>query len=887
MRSLFGQIGNAVLGMVALAALLLRPWRLGRLLQAVSLPRLREHRLRTSLSVFGVALGVAMLVAVIIVNRSVVRGVTATVQDLAGKTDLQVSAGSGGFAEALLEQVKASPGVLRAVPSVQQTVTVRDTRASSERLMLLGVDMLGEDDAYFRDYESGEIEEIRRDPLVFLNSTHNVLLSRSFATRWGYKLHDTIGLVTSRGVQDFTIWGFVSDRGVGRAFGGAIGVMYYQAMQAAFARDTHIDRIDIAIDPKHKLDAVEQTLRSRLGPGFVVERPANKGERVSRMLAGVQSGLTMSSLIALLVGAFLIHNTMTISVVQRKREIGILRALGTRQRELVALVTLEGALLGAVSSCLGLVLGVLLSKGLLIATTEALRRTYVEVGVANVDVPPYVLALGFVLGTGAATLTSAFPARRAAKQRTAETLRSASLVDLSEPKLGVGGRDIAGIVLMISAWPLVSLPAMFGMAVGAVAAATTLLFGCALLMPRVVQLIEWSLRGVAARFFSVEARLATENLPRDLGRTAITAGALMASVALVVGFGAFTHSFTTSLVSWIGQTLPGDLFITQSATSAGASSRNVPMDPGFYSTLQAIPQIELVSRTRIIDVPFRGQNIKLVARDLVLYDNRARFDMREGEHEEAIRRLHGGEVMVSENFSRHFGVHVGDTIELAAQAETQALRVAGVYVDYTSDVGTLLMGHERYVSMLKDDRVDTFEVVLRDPRDALAVRRQIFASAGKGHDLNVLTSGEFRGELLKTTEGIFGLVRALELVGLVVAVLGIINAQFANVIDRRRELAVLRALGMLRRQLTRMIVIEAVLVGMVGLLAGILLGLVFGHLTLAHINLVQTGWYFPYRLSLRAIGEVLLLTIPAAALAGLYPALAAARAQVTEGLESE
>jgi putative ABC transport system permease protein len=183
--------------------------------------------------------------------------------------------------------------------------------------------------------------------------------------------------------------------------------------------------------------------------------------------------------------------------------------------------------------------------------------------------------------------------------------------------------------------------------------------------------------------------------------------------------------------------------------------------------------------------------------------------------------------------------------------------------------------------------VDTFEVMLRDARDAPTVRRKVFASMSGEHDLNVLTSGEFRGALMKTTEGIFGLVRALELVALIVAVLGIVNAQFANVLDRRRELAVLRALGMLRKQLTKLIVIEAGLVGAVGTLAGILLGFMFAYLLLAHINLVQTGWHFPFRVSVRAIAEVLVLTVPAAALAGLYPALTAARAPVTEGLESE
>jgi putative ABC transport system permease protein len=753
--------------------------------------------------------------------------------------------------------------------------------------MLLGVDMLGEDDAYFREYASAEVEEIRRDPLVFLNSTRNLLLSRGFAQRWGFKLHDSIAIVTTEGVQDFTVWGFISDNGVGRAFGGAIGVMYYQAMQAAFGRGTNIDRIDLAIDPHAKLGAVEHGLSQQLGAGFVVERPANKGERVSRMLSGVQHGLTLASLIALLVGAFLIHNTMAISVVQRKREIGILRALGTRRREIVALVTLEGALLGAVSSVVGIALGMLLSKLLLVATTEALNRTYVEVGAAQVTLTWPVFGIGFVLGTGAATIASAIPARSAAKQHTAETLRTANLVDVSEPKLGMGARDIAAVLCLVLAWPLVYVPPAFDMAVGAIAAAVLLLAGCALLLPRLVQLVELSLRGVAQRWFSVEARLASENLPRDVGRTSITAGALMAGVALVVGFGAFTHSFTVSLMSWIDQTLPGDVFITQSATSAGTSSRNMPMQADFYSKLAGMPEVDSISRTRIVDVPFRGQNVKLVARDLDVYERRARFDMIEGEHSEVVKKLQLGDAMVSENFSRHFDVHAGDFVELGSQVGTHRLHVAGVYVDYTSDVGTLMLGRERYVSLLRDDRVDTFEIMLRDARDAQRVRRQVLAKVGAQHDLNVLTSGEFRAALMQTTEGIFGLVRALELVALIVAVLGIVNAQFANVLDRRREIAVLRALGMLRRQLTKLIVIEAALVGAVGTLAGILLGMMFGHLLLAHINLVQTGWHFPFRLSGRALAEVLLLTVPAAALAGLYPALSAARLQVTEGLESE
>lgn len=877
-----------VLSLLTAFAWMLRSARLGRLLSTVSLPRLYEHRLRTTLTVLGIALGVAMLVAVLIVNESVVRGVSSTVQDLAGETDLQISAGASGFSEALLEEVREVSGVARAVPILQQTVSVRDGKARGERILLLGVDMLSEDDAYLRDYGSAELDAIRRDPLEFLNSTHNILLSEELATRCGFQLHDTISLSTSEGVQPFEIWGFVDARkGVGSAFGGAVGVMYYQAMQAAFARGENVDRIDVALEAGAELARVQDALRTRLGSGFVVERPARKGERIGRMLFGVQSGLTMASLIALLVGAFLIHNTMSISVVQRTSEIGILRALGTRRREIVALLTLEGALLGSVGSLLGVAIGVALSKVLLGLTTDALNQTYLEVGAAQVTLRPGVLVAGLALGSLSATVAAALPARRAAHQPPAHTLRTSAIVSTEPSGARANARDLLGVVLLLCAWPLLELPAWQGVAVGALLAVTTLLAACTALLPRWVQLAEWSGVGLLQRFMSVEARLASENLPRDVGRTAMTAGALMAGVALAVGFGTFTHSFTTSLTQWIYQTLPGDLFITQSASMGGTSSRNMPMEAAFFSELAALPEVESIRRTRIVDLPFRGYNVKAVSTDVSVYAKHARLSLLEGEVADVLDALRAGDIAVSENFSRHFDVHAGDTIELAMQRGTRSFRVSGVYLDYTSDVGTVLMSRERYVEMFRDDRVDTYELYLHDATTAQAVRRKVYALAGEDRDLNVLTSAEFRAAIRQTTSGIFGLVRALELVALIVAVLGIINTQYANVLDRSRELAVLRALGMLRKQLKRMVVIEAALVGAVGSLAGVVLGLAFGKILLSHINLVQTGWYFPFRVSFGSIAEATGLTIVAAALAGLYPAAEAARLNIAESLASE
>ncbi|HEY2733769.1 MAG TPA: FtsX-like permease family protein, partial [Polyangiales bacterium] len=506
-------------------------------------------------------------------------------------------------------------------------------------------DMLEDQDEYFRSYGSNELQAIRRDPLAFLNSPQNILISRTVARRFGYRLHDKISLATGQGVLAFDIWGFLDDVGVGRAFGGAVAVMYYQAMQISFDRGQNIDRIDLAVDRGQDANVVEARLKQALGGGFIVERPSRRGDRVGKMLLGVRSGLTIASLIALLVGAFLIHNTMAISVVQRKREIGILRALGTTQGEIIRLLTLEGALLGAVGSLLGLAIGIGLSRGLLNATRAALNQTYLQLAATDVRVEPSVLLSGFALGTVAATIASAIPARRAAKNRPAETLRTSGLT-LSTPDPHRPNRsDLLALALAASALPLLRVQPIWGVPLGPFAAAFALLMAAALLLPRLIQLIERALRPVAQRWLGIEARLANRNLPRDLGRTATTASALMAGVSLAVSFGIFTFSFATTLDDWVDQTLPGDLFITQGAAMGGTSMRNVPMADTLYDALAAIRGVDTVRRVRIVEMPFRGTTIKAVSSDVDVFLRHARLTLLEGTRAEVVPALRRGAIV--------------------------------------------------------------------------------------------------------------------------------------------------------------------------------------------------------------------------------------------------
>jgi putative ABC transport system permease protein len=234
LRAAGGALAAAILLLLSAAAALLAPWGTGRLLRTVSLPRFREHRLRTSLTVLGVALGVGVLVSVQLVDRSIVKSFAATIDDISGKVDLEVTSAIGAFDESKYDDVKAIPGVYKAVPVLQETAPMRLPGVKNERVLVLGVDFLGGDDDYFRTYESKEMDEIKRDPIVFLNSKTNIIVSRDLARRFGLKLHDRLPLVTPSGVKEFDIWGFVEPKAVGRAFGGAVAVMYYGSMQAAF-----------------------------------------------------------------------------------------------------------------------------------------------------------------------------------------------------------------------------------------------------------------------------------------------------------------------------------------------------------------------------------------------------------------------------------------------------------------------------------------------------------------------------------------------------------------------------------------------------------------------------------------------------------------------------
>jgi len=377
----------------------------------VTFKQWRGHKLRVALTTMGIALGVAVFFAIRVGNATLLDSLHATVEKMAGKATLQITAGEAGFSEKVLDVVRATPGVQLAEPVIE---TMVQTSFSDEgTLMVMGVDTAG--DQQLRDYQFDRTQTQIVDPLVFLAQPNSILLSRAFADRHGLKIGDKLTLFASDGKKDFTVQGTFKPIGVGEIFGGNIAVMDVYSAQVVFHRGRKFDRIDLMNDPNVPAEVVEQRLRAQLPAGLEVARPEARGQALENAITAMRVGILITSFVALLVGVYIIFNSFMIAVNQRWKEIGILRAVGVEQGNVSRMFLFEALLMGAIGSLVGIAGGFVLAT----AANRVMRGMVAAVyGVVSTDAPARLhydqCAIAFALGVAASLIGAWFPARGAA-----------------------------------------------------------------------------------------------------------------------------------------------------------------------------------------------------------------------------------------------------------------------------------------------------------------------------------------------------------------------------------------------------------------------------------------------------------------------------------------
>jgi putative ABC transport system permease protein len=849
------------------------------LLRLMSWPYFRKHVLRTILTAAGVVLGVAVFVGMHTANQSVLSAFSQTVDRIAGKTQLQITAGETGFGEDVLDKVQSASTVRVAVPVIEAVV---DSNIKGQgNLLVLGTDMTG--DRSLRDYDLDSADAaVIDDPLVFLAQPDSLMLSKEFADRNHLATGSRLPLGTVDGAKMFTVRGILRASGLASAFGGNLAVMDIYAAQKMFGRGRTFDRIDLAVKPGTTLAECERELGSLLGPAFDIQPPATRGQQFEAVLAGYAMLVNISSAFALFIGMFIIYNSFAIAVTQRRSEIGILRAIGATRGQIRWLFLGESAVLGLVGSIVGVALGVLLAHAIASSVSAVIADVYFVAQRADEpSASPIVLGLALGLGVATSLLAAVIPARNAARVDPVHALKKGRYQVLpgAESRLRVGLAIVLGIASVACLTVTGSRPIFYAGYVLAVMV-VPLLLG-----PLLSLGLARTIRPVLKWLRPVEGALAADSLIQAPRRTSASVVAVMLSLALVVAFSGMAGASYDSIVDWMNATFNPDLFVSPTESFDIQTTRfPATMAP----EIAALPGVERVQMFRDSRIIFRKTPITLVAIEMASVADTARRRPVAGNAADMYKKAAASEgLIVSDNLAELQHLTLGETLEIPAPYGLIRLPIVGIIVDYTDQQGTILMDRSLFIKYWHDDSVRDFRVYLKSGVAASAVREGIQERYAGQRQVFVLTNHELKSYILKITDQWFGLTSVQIAVAVLVAILGIVNTLTVSIIDRRRELGVLRAVGAVRGQIRRTIWIEALTVGVIGLILGYALGAVnlYYMLQIVHRDIagLRLDYVFPVKVALALVPTIL----GAAFVAAVWPAESAVRGSLVEALEYE
>jgi putative ABC transport system permease protein len=857
----------------------------------LSLPRtlsvryLRRHWSRALLVTLSIALGVAALVATRSLNQVMTAAARTAVTPLAAGADLLVTNGDQGVPRDLIKELRAGgvPGLRRVRPLVLDRVALPDL--DNRPALLVGLDL---DPAGAADTNPFGLE-VETDPWALLRSVFKP----------GAYVGGQLAADAPAGLTEFQVraagrtrtllrLGTVRAHGAAAALGGNVLYVPSTAVAARLVgRPDLVTRIDLTLEPGADRDRAGAAVRQVVGDRAEVRTPEAEREGVDDLMAGIKLAFTLGGLCALVVGLFLVYNALSVSVAERRHDIGILRSLGATRGQVAGLFTAEAALLGLLGSLLGVPCGwglAYLSLG-----PFRLQQTFGDLFVpletgSRPPLGPDTVLLALGAGVATALLAALLPALQAAGEEPADAVRRAPPGPRAVARLLHGASCGLVVAAGLAAMAFrTALPPRVGAYGGAILLLLGLLAATPLLAAAAARLLQPAARLVPGLAY----RLAADSLARSPGRTGLVIGALAAGVALLVLNAGITASSEQAVLSWLDRLLTCDLVV--SSVNPATSSQTQPMDESVGRQIEGLPEVRKAVPVRAQFVDYRDTKVLLVALDTAAF-----FDPVLHRHPvpglELYPRLREpGTVLVSENFALQHHVGPGDRLALRGPHGPVEVAVIGTMLDYSWGRGTVIMDRQHYRRLFGDDLVDVYDVYLRPDagRAPAAARETIARRWGAQEGLVVLTRDELRDEIRATIRRIYAVGYAQEMLVVLVAALGVVMALSISVLQQRRQLGLLRAVGASRFQVVRAVLAEAALLGLVGTVIGLLFGIPLEWYALRVVLLDEVGFTFPVCVPWAATGAVVALTLLMATLAGLLPALRAVRLRIADAIAYE
>jgi len=838
-----------------------------------SLRDLRRRPLQTALMILGIALGVAVVIAIDLANTSASRAFELSTETVVGKATHQIQGGPSGVPADLYRELRAEWGYRLSAPVVEGVVEAVDL--DQQPLRLLGVDPFAE--APFRSYLANARGQVVALDKLFVEPG-TVLIGAGLAEQYGLEAGGVVRLQVNDHIATVTVAGVLEpqDAANRRALDGLLLADIATAQELLGRAEANtLSRIDLILT-----GAEAAALALRLPPDLRLAPASEQAATVAQLTSAFQLNLTALSLLALVVGMFLIYNTVMFSVVQRRAVLGTLRSLGVTGGQLFALIMLETAAVAAVGALLGLGLGWLLGQGAVRLVTQTINDLYYVVSVRDAPLTLLGAVKGAALGLAAGLLAAIPPALEAANVEPITVMRRSSLeerVGAWLPWLGAAGLVLGGLGALALLLIDRSLVASFG-------GLFAIVIGLALVVPVATQLLMAVAGPLLRRTTGVLGGMAARTVTKAISRTSVAIAALMVAVSVTIGVSVMIASFRNTVVNWLDLTLVADIYIT----TPGGARAGALIDAGTPALVAAVPGVAAVDSIRsvVVDSEFGPVNLSAAdtqrrrSADLYRFVNGASSD-------EVWQAMLGGAVIVSEPFAyRHNLPASGGHVTLRTDQGDHTFPVVAIYYDYSSDQGTILMPREVYAQYWADPALTGVAVYVSEGADPNAVADRLRAALS-GSALQVQVNRALRDQALVVFDRTFAITNALRILAVVVAFIGVLSALMALQIERARELATLQALGLTNGQLWRLTLTETGLMGATAGLLSLPTGYVLSLVLVYVINLRSFGWTIQLTLDPAVFAQALVISIVAAVLAAVYPMQRLLRVPIAAALRQE
>jgi len=867
-------------------------------LKAVALllwSHLTQRPFRTGLTIVGVALGVAAAVAVRTANVEVLQSFEQAVLTVAGPTTLEVSGGDFGLDEQLITKVREVPGLAAVSPVIVQTAVRLDVGKLGSVLQVIGLDLLAEFESRGFRVEQAEGE----NPLAGVLKSDSLYLGRKLAEEWHLAKGSMVHLQIGTRQVEMRVAGVIQGRSDRVSSWDQLVIMDIASAQVLFGMVGKLDRIDLVTNPETEIEAAAKAVRAVLPTHLSVERPASRTRQVEQMVRAFRLNLTVLSWVGLLVGMFLIYNTMAFTVAQRRREIGIYRAIGMTQSRVAGLFLAEAALFGLLGGIVGSLGGILLAQKLVSLVSRTISDLYTPVsqGAASwFDSAELWQASfeGILIGCLVSMIGAIGPSLDASRTATVRALAPGDYE--SSRQVRVGTLAIGGVAMLTLAGLLAFAGPLGGVPIFGYLATFCLLAGLSCLAPFCIT--GWKKRTLQSEQLvgvqSVMREIAVEHAARNPGRNGVTVSALMVGLAIMIGVLIMVRSFRHTVELWINETVIADIVVAPSTwlreANSGSGAKSLPS--GWREAMAAIPGVAAVDTYRDVRVEVKGQRVAIVSRDLRLHAKRSQYLVRQGNSTELLNQaVESSGIIVSEVLANRLSVREGQALEIMTPQGAKSFPVVGVFYDYATDGGKLVMDRGLYQAIWQDDSATVFPLYLNAGAQMDEVRRRV---ADTLHALDsgrlpplVISNAELRKEILDIFDRTFLLTYVLEAIAVIIAMLGIVNTLVTSVLERRREFATLRAIGGSEGQIRQLVLWEAAYLGVVGIALGLVGGGLLSLLLIKVINKQSFGWTIQIIVPIGALIQAVGLAAAATLVAGYFPARWAAQQPVVEGLREE